>query len=49
MGVIVSSHITQKGSVISGDILHIVVVRTDAGYGPNPGHAGTGTIIGQIC
>ena len=49
MGVIVSSHITKNGSTISGDILHIVVVRTDAGYGPNPGHAGTGTIIGQIC
>jgi hypothetical protein len=49
MGVIVSSHITQKGSTISGDILHIVVVRTDPGYGPNPGHAGTGTIIAQLC
>jgi len=49
MGVIVASHITQKGSTISGNILHIVVVRTDPGYGPNPGHAGTGTIIAQIC
>jgi len=49
MGVIVSTHISQKGSTISGDILHIVVVRTDPGYGPNPGHAGTGTIIAQIC
>jgi hypothetical protein len=49
MGVIVSSHITQTGSTISGDIVHIVVVRTDPGYGPNPGHAGTGVIIGQIC
>ena len=49
MGVIVSSHITQKGPIISGDILHIVLVRTDPGYGPNPGHAGSGLIIGQIC
>ena len=49
MGVIVASHITQKGSTISGNILHIVVVRTDPGYGPNPGHAGMGTIIAQIC
>lgn len=49
MGVIVSSHITQKGSTISGNIVHIVVVRTDPGYGPNPGHAGTGTIIATIC
>ena len=49
MGVIVSSQVTQKGSTISGDILHIVVVRTDPGYSPNPGHAGTGTIVAQIC
>ncbi len=49
MGVIVSSHITQKGPTISGDIVHIVVVRTDPGYGPNPGHAGTGVSIGRIC
>lgn len=49
MGVIVSSHITQKGSTISGDVVHIVIVRTDPGYGPNPGHAGTGVIVGQIC
>ena len=49
MGVIVSSQITQKGSTISGDIVHILIVRTDPGYGPNPGHAGTGVIIGKIC
>jgi len=49
MAVIVASHITKKGSTISGDVLHIVLVRTDAGYGPNPGHKGTGTIIAQIC
>jgi hypothetical protein len=49
MAVIVSSHITKRGSVISGNIVHIVLVRTKAGYGPNPGHPGTGTIIGQVC
>ena len=49
MGVIVSSQITQKGSTISGNIVHILVVRTDPGYGPNPGHAGTGVIVGTIC
>ena len=49
MAVIVSSHITKRGPVISGDIVHIVLVRTNPGYGPNPGHRGTGTIIGQIC
>ena len=49
MAVIVSSHITKKGPVISGDIVHIVLVRTNPGYGPNPGHNGTGTIVATLC
>jgi hypothetical protein len=49
MAVIVSSHITKRGPVISGDIVHIVLVRTNPGYGPNPGHPGTGTIVAQLC
>jgi Bacterial Ig-like domain (group 1) len=49
MAVIVASHITKKGPVISGDIVHIVLVKTNPGYGPNPGHPGTGTIVGQLC
>ncbi len=47
--VIVSSKVTQKGSTISGQILHIVVVEVKPGYGPAPGHAGNGKIIGSIC
>ena len=49
MLVIVSAHITKKGPVISGDIVHIVLVHTNAGYAPNPGHPGTGTIVSTIC
>jgi hypothetical protein len=49
MAVIVSSHITKSGPTISGNIVEIVLVRTDRGYGPNPGHAGTGTIIARVC
>jgi hypothetical protein len=49
MAVIVASHITKRGSVISGDIVGIVLVHTNAGYGPNPGHSGTGTIIRLLC
>ncbi len=49
MGVIVSSSITQHGSAISGDTPHIVVVKTDPGYQPDPGHAGTGTVVAQVC
>jgi hypothetical protein len=49
MGVIVTSSDSKSGSSISGDIQHIVVVKTNAGYVPNPGHAGTGKVIAQVC
>lgn len=49
MGVIVSSKITKSGSTIAGDTLHIVVVKTDPGYQPDPGHPGTGTVVAQVC
>jgi hypothetical protein len=49
MVIIVSSSITQSGSTISGDTAHLVLVKTNAGYAPNPGHAGTGTVVSQIC
>ena len=49
MAVIVASHVSKKGSVISGDIVHVVLVHTRPGYGPNPGHVGTGTIIQTLC
>jgi len=41
--------ISKSGSTISGDIVAIVPVRTNAGYGPNPGHPGTGTILTSLC
>jgi hypothetical protein len=49
MGVIVSSKITKSGAQVSGDTAHIVVVRTNPGYQPNPGHAGTGIVEAQVC
>jgi len=49
MGVIVSSRVTQSGSIISGDIKQVVVVRNDPGYAPSPGHPGTGTEIAIVC
>ena len=49
MGVIVASSISQSGSTISGNTVHMVIVRTNPGYAPNPGHAGTGTVVDQIC
>jgi len=49
MGVIVSSMVTQSGSIISGNIKQVVVVQTDPGYAPNPGNPGTGTEIAIVC
>jgi hypothetical protein len=49
MAIIVSSHVDKSGSSIGGDTPHIVIVKTDPGYQGNPGHAGTGTIVGVVC
>jgi hypothetical protein len=49
IAVIVSSQVTQSGSNISGDTSEVVVVKTNTGYAPNPGHAGTGTVVGVVC
>jgi hypothetical protein len=49
MGVIVSSTVAKSGSAISGDVLKIVVVKTNPGYAPDPGHAGTGTVVATFC
>jgi len=49
MGVIVSSKVTQSGSVITGDIKQVVIVDNDPGYGPSPGHDGTGKEIAILC
>src|SRR6185436_11552833 len=47
--IIVSSSIQKNGSVLSGDIKKIVVVRTNPGYGPSPGHPGTGQVVAILC
>jgi M6 family metalloprotease-like protein len=49
MGVIVASSVTKSGSTIAGNFGKIVVVKTDPGYAPNPGHPGTGTIVATFC
>ncbi|HTK45723.1 MAG TPA: Ig-like domain repeat protein [Patescibacteria group bacterium] len=49
MGVLVTGAVSQSGSKISGTWSKIVVVRVDPGYGPNPGHDGTGTIVAVFC
>jgi hypothetical protein len=49
MAVIVASGASQSGSQISGNIVHIVIVKVAPGYAADPGHAGTGTIVGTFC
>src|SRR5262249_50541941 len=44
MGVIVASKVTKLGTTIAGNALHIVVVKVNPGYAPNPLNHGTGTI-----
>jgi hypothetical protein len=49
MGVIVSSSIHKNGSAISGNVNKIIVIKTNPGYGPAPGKAGTGKVVAIIC
>ena len=49
MAVIVTSSVDKSGSAISGNSIHIVVIQISPGYAPNPGHAGTGTVVAQVC
>jgi hypothetical protein len=45
MAVVVTSTVTQRGSTITGDAPHVVIVATDPGYQAAPGHEGTGTVV----
>jgi hypothetical protein len=49
MGVVVTSKITKSGTVLSGNSIHIVVVKVNPGYSPNPLNHGTGTIVTSFC
>jgi len=46
---IVATTIIEKDSKIAGNTAHVVIVRTDPGYAPNPGHAGTALVVGVLC
>jgi hypothetical protein len=48
MAIIVSSKVQKDGSSLSGDIKQIVLVRTEAGYASDPGHAGWGKVIAVL-
>ena len=44
-----TGHASKSGAAISGDTTHLVVVLTDPGYQPSPGHAGTGLVVATVC
>ncbi len=46
---IVSDSITKSGRTISGDVVEVALIETNLGYEPNPGHAGTGTVVAIVC
>jgi len=49
MAVIVTTSVGKAGSTISGNTAAMVIVKTDSGYAPDPGHPGTGTVVAAIC
>ena len=44
--VLVTSSVTQSGSSVSGTVVGVAHVATADGYDSNPGHAGTGSVLG---
>jgi hypothetical protein len=49
MGVLIPTTVGKSGSTVSGNVFRIVVVQTNAGYGPAPGHTGKGKIVASFC
>jgi hypothetical protein len=49
MGTLVTSSVRKSSSTIFGTVVSIVVVKTAAGYAPDPGHAGTGAVVATYC
>ena len=40
---------TQYGPVVAVDVVGVLLVNTNSGYAPDPGHAGTGTVAQVLC
>jgi len=49
LAVIVAGTVSKTGRTVSGTAASMVIVKTDSGYAADPGHAGTGTVVGVIC
>jgi hypothetical protein len=46
---VVAGSVTKSGADINGSWGEIVIVKTNPGYAPNPGHPGIGTIVATFC
>jgi hypothetical protein len=46
---LVTTSVTESGGTISGTKPSLVIVRTNAGYQPAAGHAGTGQVVAVLC
>lgn len=50
MAVIVTSQNAKApGKIVTGNVVHIAIVKTDPGYAGDPGHDGTGTVVATVC
>ncbi len=49
VAVAVTGSVSKSGPEISGTVQKIVVVRTDAGYGPDLGSPRTGEVVATVC
>jgi hypothetical protein len=46
---LVTGKVTQTSSTVaSGSVLHWVIIKTNAGYGPTAGHTGTATVVAVL-
>jgi len=49
LAVVVTRALGESHSVLFGDVAHIAIVKTAAGYGPSPGHHGVGQVVSIVC
>lgn len=49
LAVLEAGSLGKHGSTISGQARGLAIVQVSGGYGPNPGHAGVGTVIAKAC
>ena len=44
-----NGYLTILQSTISGNVLQVLIVQTQPGYGPAPGHQGFGRVVAVVC